>query len=325
MIVKWLKQSNSEEYDISDFVSTITWSGSVGQASRQLEITVIYSPIEKNIQEINISIGDRLKLLTDGGALLIDTMVYSRERKSEQGTVQYSSYDDLNRLLKSSGTYIFKNTTPEAIVRTVCNDLQVGIGRLVETKVPVKKMLVDSENIYNIIMKAYTKAYQSTGKKYMPLMIGRKLNVIEKGDIVTGFLLQDDYNITSSSYSESLDSMINKVRIYNDKGNQIGEVKTDEWINKYGIFQGAYTKEDGVNQTTAAKNMLTGINQEASIEALGNTACISGYGVQIRDSLTGLWGKFWIDTDTHTWQNGVYTMSLDLTFKNLMDIQEVEA
>lgn len=322
MIVKWEKQNTI--YDITPFVSTITWSGSVSQASRQLEVSVLYSPLDSNLKNIDIELGDRISLYTDDKILLIDAMVYTRERNSGQGTVSYSCYDDLNRLLKSNGTYPFKNTTPEKITTIVCNDLNISVGTIATTKVPISKMLVDSENYYNIIMKAYTKAYHSNGKKYMPLMIGRKLNVLEKGEIVEGFYLQDDYNITSSNYSESLDSMVNKVKVYDDKGQQIGEAKNEEWINLYGIFQDIYTKEDGVNELAKAKSMIKGISQEASIEALGNVQCISGYGVKIRDSITGLWGKFWIDTDTHTWQNGVYMMSLDLTFKNLMDTQEAE-
>lgn len=36
-------------------------------------------------------------------------------------------------------------------------------------------------------------------------------------------------------------------------------------------------------------------------------------------SSTGLSGVVWIDADTHTWQNGVATMSLTVTLKQMMD------
>ena len=98
--------------------------------------------------------------------------------------------------------------------------------------------------------------------------------------------------------------------------------KNDKNVTTYGIFQDAYVKEEGVNATTAAKNMLIGVSKESSVEAIGNIKCISGYAVKIKDSLTGLTGKFWINTDSHTWSNGVHTMSLNLAFKNIMDMQE---
>jgi hypothetical protein len=321
MTVKWLKKSSNKTYDITEYVTAVTWSGSVSQASRSLEISVVYSPLDANIKYLQINLGDRLYLYEDD-KLLINAMVYTRERVSEQGTVSYTGYDELNRLLKSNGTYSFKNTTPEKITASICNDLKISTGSIIETKVPIKKLLVDGENYYNIIMKAYTKAYQSNGKKYMPFVYNEKLYVIEKGEIISGFYLQDDVNITTSSYSETIENIINKVKIYNENGKQVGEVKDADSINLYGMFQDVYTKEDGVNATTAAKNMLIGIEKTASIEGIGNVSCISGYGIKIKDSITGLTGKFWIDNDTHTWENGFHTMSLELTFKNLMDTQE---
>jgi len=44
--------------------------------------------------------------------------------------------------------------------------------------------------------------------------------------------------------------------------------------------------------------------------------------VVVRDSSTGLSGVVWIDADTHTWQNGVATMSLTVTLKQMMDTKE---
>ncbi len=39
---------------------------------------------------------------------------------------------------------------------------------------------------------------------------------------------------------------------------------------------------------------------------------------------TGLNGVFWIDSDTHTWENGTHIMSLELNFKNIMDSKEYD-
>lgn len=314
-----LKPRNGEIKDITQLASTVTWSGSVNQASRQLEVSILYSPLDKNIPDLNIKLGDRL-LLYEGSLLLINAMVYSRERVSEQGTITYSGYDDLKRLCDSQGRYKFKNTTPEKIVKTLCDDIKIPIGKIIETKVPIKKLIIDNEeSFYKIIMKVYTKAHRANGKKYMPIMVNQKLSIIEKGEIVDDFTLNDNINVTGSSYSETIDGMINKVKIYDDKGKQVGEVKNTGNIDTYGIYQGIYTKEDGINATSAAKSMLSGVTQEASIEALGNIQCVSGYGIRIKDSITKLTGKFWIDADSHIWQEGRHTMSLDLAFKNIMD------
>ncbi|BCN32065.1 XkdQ/YqbQ family protein [Anaeromicropila herbilytica] len=321
MRILWQKHNDKKKYDITEFISTVTWSGSATQASRSLQVSVLYSPLDKNIQDLNIKMGDRL-ILSDDGKVLINSMVYSRERTSEQGTITYSGYDDFNHLLKSNATYVFKKTTPENIVEKLCKDFQIDTGDIEKTKVPIAKLLIEGDNIYNIIMKAYSRAYKAKGIKYMPIMYGTKLYVIRKGQKIKDFNLSDTLNITSSSYSESIDSIINKVKIYNDKKEQKGVVTEETSVKKYGIFQESYTIEDGVNSVTAAKNMLVKEEKTASVEALGHTSCISGYAVDISDSITGLKKEFWIENDTHTWSGGTYTMSLELAFKNVMDVQE---
>ncbi|MDF2842467.1 MAG: hypothetical protein K0R00_893 [Herbinix sp.] len=322
MKIKWIKGTDNSIHTITDYVSSVSWAGSAAQASRTLDISVLNSPNDKNIPDLNIKLGDRIKLYSDDDRLLINVMIYDRERSSEAGTVTYNGMDDLNHLLRSNGTYNFKNITPEEITVKICNELQIKTGSIAETKVNIKSLLVDGVAYYNIIMRAYTKAHYVDGKNYMPLMYNDRLYIIEKGQIVDDFVLDDGINILQSSYKESLSSMVNRVRIYNDSGIQIGEVKNQDWINSYGIFQDVYTKEEGVNATEAAKKILIGLDKSASIEALGNIYCISGYGVRIKDAATGLTGIFWIESDSHTWENGNYTMSLDLAFKNIMDIQE---
>lgn len=325
MKVEWVCKSKNTTYDITEFVPNIAWSGSVNQASRQLEISVLYSPYDQKVKDINISLGDRIKLYSDEEILLINAMVYDRERKSEQGEVVYSGYDDLNHLLRSKGTYNFKNTTPEKVAKMICEDFKIQYRSFAITNVLIASLLFDAESVYAIIVKAYIKAHLSNGKKYMLFMKDRDLTILEKGELVDRFILQDGYNITSSTYTESLNNMINKVKIFDTFGNQIGEVKNDSWINDFGIFQEIYVKEEGINPNVAAKERFKGIMQESSIEAFGNIRCMSGYAVQIKDSLTGLIGKFYIDSDTHTWENGNHTMSLTLTFENLMDILDSDS
>lgn len=318
MKLKW------NDKNITDFVESVTWGGSAYQASRTLEFSLLYSPLDDNLKDINIKLGDRVKLYDDSNRLLINAMVYTRERASSNGTITYSCMDDMNRLIRSNGTYNFKNSTPERITKKVCNDIGVKVGNVATTNVTIKTLLIDAGSFYDIILKAYTKAHKANSKKYLPIMVNQSLNVIEKGEIVANFTLSDKVNITSSSYSETLDNMINKVKIYDESGKQIGEVVNKSNIDKYGIFQEAYAKEDGVNATTASKSMLNGIDKTASVEALGNVECIAGYGVKIKDSITKLTGVFWIDSDSHTWKNGTHTMSLDLMFKNIMELSEDE-
>ena len=68
-----------------------------------------------------------------------------------------------------------------------------------------------------------------------------------------------------------------------------------------------------------AKKILTGRERSASLDGYGDTTCITGYGVTVTDSSTGLKGLFYIDTDSHTWENGEYKIQLNLNYKNIMN------
>lgn len=73
------------------------------------------------------------------------------------------------------------------------------------------------------------------------------------------------------------------------------------------------------------EDMLSGVEKKVTLDGInGDLSCIAGNGVEVYDKATGLNGVFWIDSDTHTWENGTHIMSLELNFKNIMDSKEYD-
>lgn len=328
MKIKWIRNKNGYTYknNITQAVSSVSWSGSVSQAARTAEISVINAPDDMNVKnlKLNIRAGDVIKLFENGELIFLGE-VQSAKKTSEIGTITYTCYDLLNHLLKSTGVYNFSDTTAERITKKVCADLKIKTGNIAATKAAIKKMIINGDTFYDIIMKAYTKAAKQTGKKYICRMNGAKLSVKVKGIKVKKFVLAEEYNITNAEYEETIENMVNVVKIYDEAGGQVGEVKKSKWVEKYGIYQQIYKKESGINMQAAAKNMLQGIEKRVTLDGInGDMKCIAGNGVEVYDKATGLNGLFWIDSDTHTWENGTHIMNLDLNFKNVMDSKEYE-
>lgn len=326
MKINWIKHEKGKTYtnDISQVVSSITWSGSVSQAARTAEISIINAPNDKNIEslQLNIGAGDGIELC-ENDIVIFFGEVQSASKTSETGTVTYVCYDLLNHLLKSTGVYNFANTTAERITQKICADLQIKTGSIEETKAVIKKMIIDGDTFYDIIMKAYTKAFVQTGKKYICRMNGSELSVEEKGTKIKDFILAEGFNITNIQYEETIENMVNVVKIYNEKCVQVGEVREKDLIEKYGIYQQIYKKEKGINAQMAAENMLIGVEKRITLDGIdGDLRCIAGNGVEVYDQASGLSGLFWIDSDTHTWENGIHIMNLELNFKNIMEIKE---
>lgn len=229
--------------------------------------------------------------------------------------------DKMIHLLRSSGTYKFENKTPEKITKMVCNDLKISTGNIAKTKLNISKIFFQERPYYEIIMAAYTKVHRKNKKVYIAQMNADKLEVIEKGKIIPNFRIAQGESITDSSYSETIDSMVNRVYIYNSDNKKIGSISNADWVKKYGVFQNAISVESGTGKKEAEAE-LQGIEKSASLTAIGDIRCVAGMGIVIKDSRTGLNGKFWIENDSHEFSNGMHTMNLQLAFKNIMDEQE---
>ena len=308
--------------DITEYISSISWGGSRSEVARKLELKVVNAPLDDNITPLTIDLADPVYLFEDDGVTeLFRGFVTEREASSTQGVVTYVAYDLLFYTLKSKATYNFSSKTAETITTMVCNDMEIPVGSLASTGL-TQKLIVQNVSIYEIIMQAYTQAYQQNGVSYRVTAKKGLLNVEEMGKIVCEIELTEDSNITSSQYKETLTNMVNKVRIYDGEGNQTGVVQNDTDVKKYGIFQQVYTKEEGKDPTTTAKSMFNGVEKTFTLNCVNHNGAVTGAGAVVRDSSTGLSGVVWIDADTHTWNNGVATMSLTVTLKQMMDTKE---
>lgn len=310
--------------DITGYTTSCAWSGSAKQAARTVTFNVAYSPNDKKAEVLNIQNGDKITFYPgypEDKKTKFVGIVTTRERKSEAGELSYTAMDKMIHLLRSSGTYKFENKTPEKITKMVCNDLKIQTGNIAKTKLNIAKIFFQERPYYEIIMAAYTKVHRKNKKVYIAQMKADRLEVIEKGKIIPDFRIAQGESITDSSYSETIDNMVNRVYIYNSDNKKIGSISNADWVKKYGVFQNAISVESGTGKTEA-KAELQGIDKSASLTAIGDIRCVAGMGIIIQDSRTGLNGKFWIENDSHEFSNGMHMMTLQLAFKNIMDEQE---
>jgi cell wall-associated NlpC family hydrolase len=150
-------------------------------------------------------------------------------------------------------------------------------------------------------------------------MSENKLNVIEKGKVVLDLSFENGSNILESNFSEDISNMINTVKVYNGNEQEVNIITNSDDISSYGTFSKVLKLEDGKDINAEAKKELKTIERKASITGFGDSNCKSGYGVKVKDAYTGLVGLFYIDEDTHTWEEGIYKVDLTLAFENMMN------
>ncbi len=308
--MKILYYKDSSYLDISELVSQIVWSGNEEEIARRVELEVL-NPIQDGyIPNVDIKLGRFIVLYTDDSKELFQGFILSKNKNAQNGNISFTCVDTLYYLNKSKSIHNFEKKTAEEIATILCNEVKVVIGALASTG--IVQDLPANDTIFNIIKDAYEYAGSLNGKYYNKRMKQGKFYVEEKAKSANLVLLTSDTNINDSSYKETLESMINVVKIYDDTGKQIGEVKNSDNIVAYGIFQDIYEKEEDKDTNATANNMLKDVEITLSVEAIGNVDCISGSYVSIIDNTLGVIGDYTIISDTHTFSEGTHAMSLEL-------------
>lgn len=316
MIKLICQKVSGEKIDITNLLINVTWSGDYKSCARKLEFSLISSPMDKNIPKVDIPIMSIISFYEDDNELFRG-FVYERE-KSSDNAMSFLCYDYCAKLNDIKVSKNIKNQTASTIYNNFLTEYGLSKGDIIQANTGVTKVFL-GVTAYDMIMTAYTEEAKNTGKKYMLYSKGDKFCASEKGIVKLKLSFEEGKNILSSSFKESVSNMVNKVLIVDENGNKVSEVKNDEWHKAYGLFQDVYKQQEGKDSNAEANAMLKDIEQTCSLTGFGDTTCITGYGVQVKDTYTGLVGLFYIDSDTHTWEGGNYTIDLELNFKNIMN------
>ena len=315
------KQLTAGGKDLSQLVEKVTWSGDSKQVARKLAFSIATRSTDRFLPKVTINEGDSV-LFRDGDRTLFGGPVFDIEKSASGNLTTYTAFDLMFYINNSDISKIFDDT-PEAITAWICSHLGVPFGGAASTGIKVYLPCL-GKKAYAAIMMAYTAASRKNGKKYIPLMKNAtQVSVIEKGTLC-GVVLDGSYNLTGGTYKTSLQKLVDRVLITDKNGNQVGMVEDAAAQQKYGVVQRVYKQEDGKDATAEAKALLQTIEQSGAVTATSDTRAVSGYAIAVQEATTGLYGKFYIESDAHTFENGKEEMQLTLAFSNMMDEQEIE-
>lgn len=311
------------DQDLSELVETITWSGDSGQISRKLEFTIAKNSLDPNMPNVTINEGDQVLFQADSGEFLFGGIIFDIEKTASSNLVRYLAYDLLFYVNGSELTKDY-NGTAEDIARDVCGALGITAGTMAATGLVISNPCVKKTG-YQIIQSSYTAAARQNGRKYMVTMEQvNRVSVIEKGQD-SGVILTGDANLSEASYKTTLQNLVNRVLITDSKGIVVGTVEDTESQASYGLIQKIVEQEDGKDVTAEARNMLHGSDPSAAVTGLpDDVRAVTGYALLVQEAETGLYGRFFIESDSHQYANGEASMSLTLAFQNLMEEVEID-
>lgn len=304
-------------WDVSELVIDATASGSKSECARRLSIQLLQSAVDEKIPEVKVQAGSQLQFTADNYAFF--GVVTSVTKATSGGKLGIKASDFGIYVKRNSVTQKIKNASPQTAAESLCKRFGIKIGYLEPCSTAFSRNFVNS-SLYSAIMTGYTMDSKKTSIQYQMRFIDGLMCVVERGAII-GCVIEPEVNLISATYSESIENAVNRVDLYDRNGILKDSVEGD---TSYGVMAQSITlsKEHDLDY---ARSIIEERKMERSanpLQILGCAECITGNAVLVYEPYTGLYGKFYIDSDTHRWKEGVYTTTLSLNYENSMDEQE---
>lgn len=322
-------KTENDAIDIAGYVVSWDWSGELSQAARKLEFSIAYNAKDKGFVNLPIAVGDtvyfyeqkEVKALgpPEKPKELFRGRIFYKDRNTADFTYSFTAYDDLRYLARSKTTLKFSKISVSKVIEQVINEFGIKLDTKNSVTIDaVVDFVADNMTYTEIIQKAFSLASAVTGKKYHIFMQEGLLHVVEQDKQVENYTATDKENVISTEHSESMEDMVNTVKIVNDEGVEVGRVSNDDDLKNYGKLQDIYKVNKKQDTQTAAKAMLKKMAYKSTLEGIGNADCIAGMAIAVQEEQ--LKGLFTIKGDRHSIAGGVHTMELDLEF--LKEIKE---
>lgn len=300
---------------------SITWSGDCRKAARTLSFSPAVSEIDARLPRVSTELGSSVQFWMDG-ALLLDGFSLERTRDNLGKTIDVTAYDRGLYLTRNSAFLRVSGQTAEAATAALCREFGIETGALAATGVPLQRNFF-GVSLYKIIMTMYTLAADQTGKKYHLRFRGARLEVVEAAQSQESILLRAGSNLLSCTARESASAMTNAVAIYDDGGGLLQVRRDEEAVALYGLMQAAIKASAYDDPVAHARQLLAenGLQTTITLTALGSRKLITGNTCVVEEPATGTCGLFWIISDSHTWNRGVYQTKVALSLEAVMDAQ----
>lgn len=308
-------------YDVTQLVEQVKWKGRKGSSSRTLAVTLIDDDGYKHARSgIDVEQGHQCIFSYDGTELFRGIIM--SQTQSNQKNLQFTAYDNGIYLANNKDTFCYENKTASDVFRDCCTRFGLPMGEVASCSYKIPELTKSKTTAFDAIADALSLDFDATGIRHYVASSKGKLSLLTRRENILQWVIEVGQNITSYSYSRSIEDIKTRVKMVSKEGTTVAEKSNSELEKKIGIFQEIDQPDESLT-TAQVNDLIESIMEEKgtpertlSVEAMGIAEVISGIGVYIIIPELEISRTFYVDEDTHTFEDNKHTMSLKLNYAN---------
>lgn len=308
-------------YDVTQLVEQVKWKGRKGSSSRTLAVTLIDDDGYKRARSgIDVEQGHQCIFSYDGVELFRGIIM--SQTQSNQKKLQFTAYDNGIYLANNKDTFCYENKTASDVFRDCCTRFGLPMGEVASCSYKIPELTKSKTTAFDAIADALSLDFDATGIRHHVASSKGKLSLLTRRENILQWVIEVGQNITSYSYSRSIEDIKTRVKMVSKEGTTVAEKSNAELEKKIGIFQEIDQPDESLT-TAQVNDLIESIMEEKgtpertlTVEAMGIAEVISGIGVYIIIPELEISRTFYVDEDTHTFEDNKHTMSLKLNYAN---------
>ena len=317
-----LKGGQAEE--ISQLVERVKWHGRKGSSARTLSATLIDDDGYQHARsEIEVEQGCQCILFYNGEELFRGIIMSQAQNSKKKLT--FTAYDNGIYLANNKDTFVYENKTASDIFRDCCKRFGMPVGEVSECSYRIPELTKAKTTAFDAIADAMSLDFGATGIRHYVSSSKGKLSLLTRRENILQWVIETGANLTSYTYSRNIEAIKTRVKIISREGTTLAEKSLPSLEKKVGILQGVEQPDESLSKAQVDDLIERILNEKStpkrswSLEAVGIPEVISGIGVYIIIPELGLSRTFYVDEDTHIFEDGKHTMSLTLNYATDLD------
>lgn len=308
-------------YDVTQLVEQIKWKGRKGSSARTLTAKLIDDDGYKHARSgIDVEQGHQC-LFSYNGTELFRGIIMS-QTQSNKKMLTFTAYDNGIYLANNKDTFTYENKTASEVFKDCCTRFGLPMGEVANCSYKIPELTKSKTTAFDAIADALSLDFDATGIRHYVASEKGKLKLLTRRENIMQWVIEVGQNLSTYTYTRSIESIKTRVKMVSKEGTTLAEKKNAALEKKIGVFQ-EIDKPDESLTTAQINDLISSILDEKStpertlnVEAIGIAEVISGIGVYIIIPELGLSRTFYVDEDTHVFEDNKHTMTLKLNYAN---------